>query len=188
MTILLTGGTGKSATLLANLLLRAISPSFWQLEAAMLTRRLTRIFDIFPPMKAFIDLAIGKGAERFVLMSAGLLEAGRPAMRLDHLASLNVDYCGRPSYFLEDGLIGHISTDDIVEVAYKALVDDAIENTQPILIATMLTEVLGREIKHKRLTSDEFTRVLKQRGMSNSYAQIMREADVMIANGSEETV
>lgn len=132
MTILLTGGTGKSATPLANLLLEAnksvvLATRSGKVPAPFRGARFDwldastynipfevdatidrvyliapRIFDMLPPMKAFIDFAIEKGVERFVLMSAGLLEAGGPAMGLVHeyLASLDVEYCVlRPSFF-----------------------------------------------------------------------------------------
>ncbi|KAJ7486716.1 hypothetical protein FB451DRAFT_1337460 [Mycena latifolia] len=241
MTILLTGGTGKSATPLAHLLLQANKPVVlatrsgegraltdstynipFEVDAAIDRIYLIapRIFDMLPPMKAFIDFAIKKGVKRFVLMSAGLLEAGGPGMGLVHayLGSLQVEYCVlRPSFFFdnllliysdsirandeilsaaEDGLIGYISTEDIAEVAFKALVDDVIENTQPILvgpellsydqIAKMLSEVLGREVKHKRLTMEELTKVLRQRGMPEDYAEKMSSTDVLIAGGAEE--
>ncbi|KAJ6511781.1 hypothetical protein DFH09DRAFT_1288426 [Mycena vulgaris] len=238
---LLTGGTGKSVTPLARLLLRANKPVVlatrsgevpapfrgacfdwldnstynipFEVDAGIDRVYLIapRIVDMLPPMKALIDFAIKKGVKRF---------AGGAGMGLVHayLASLNVEDCVlRPSFFLDnllliysdeirandeilsatqDGLIGHISTDDIAEVAFQASVDDSIENTQPILvgpelfsydqIAAMLSEVLSREIKHKRLTMEEYTKVLRQRGMPEGYAQTMSATDMMIAGGAEE--
>ncbi|KAJ7669668.1 hypothetical protein B0H17DRAFT_1171071 [Mycena rosella] len=205
MTILFIGGTGKSATPLAHLLVQANKPVLLATRSGKVPAPFTgaldatidriyriapRVVDMLPPMKAFIDFAIKKGVKRFVLMSPALLEAGGPGMGLVHayLASLQVEYCVlRPSSFFdnlaliysdgirandeilsaaEGGLIEYISTDDIVGVAFKALVDDVIEDTQPIpvgpelfsydQIARMLSEVLGREIKHKRLTVEEF--------------------------------
>jgi uncharacterized protein YbjT (DUF2867 family) len=132
MTILLTGGTGKSATPLAKLLLEANQPVLlatrsgnvlapfkgvqfdWfdtstyknPFEADSNIDRIylipPAVFDMFPPMKAFIDFAITKGVKRFVLMGSALLEAGDPLMGKVHeyLASLSVDYCVlRPSWF-----------------------------------------------------------------------------------------
>jgi festuclavine dehydrogenase len=114
MTVLLTGGTGKSATPLANLLLNANVPlilatrsgkvpapfrgaRFDWLDASTYQipfdtdSNIDRIYlipppvlDMFPPMKAFIDFAIQKGVKRFVLMSAALLEEGGPAMGKVH--------------------------------------------------------------------------------------------------------
>ncbi|KAJ7147721.1 hypothetical protein C8R43DRAFT_889554, partial [Mycena crocata] len=129
-----------------------------------------------------------------------------------------VEYCAlRPSWFFdnlllsysnsihtsdeivtaaEDGLIGHISTEDIADVAFKALTDDVIEKMQPILvgpellsydqITNMLCEVLGREIKHKRVPVEEYKQVLMKRGQPEGYAQIMSATDVLIAGGTEE--
>ena len=50
----------------------------------------------------------------------------------------------------------------------------------------MLSEVLGREIRHKRLMKAEFFEVLKRRGMPEDYAQKMSETDAIIAGGAEE--
>ncbi|KAJ7131176.1 hypothetical protein C8R44DRAFT_904218 [Mycena epipterygia] len=156
---------------------------------------------MLPPMKAFIDFAIKKGVKRFVLMCTDLVEAGGAGMGLVHeyLATLNVEYCAlRPYLFgmwsssavvpdaicandkiistTEHGLIGYMSTEDIAKVALKTLMDEVIENTEPILVGlelvfllpgrTMLNDILGREIKRKRLTAEECTEVKIQRGMS----------------------
>lgn len=136
MTILLTGGTGKSALGVANLLHKAninqpillasrsgTAPEPFQgvqfdwLDAAthknpfeVANDSIERIYllpprgvlDCFPSMKAFIDLAISKGAKRFVLMSATLLEPGGQSTGKVHeyLISLGVDYCVlRPTWF-----------------------------------------------------------------------------------------
>ncbi|KAJ7484421.1 hypothetical protein FB451DRAFT_84646 [Mycena latifolia] len=250
MTILLIGGTGKSAIPLANLLLQANQrlvlstrsgkvPAPFQgvrfdwLDASTyalpfdLDAKIDRVYliappvvDMFPSMKAFIDFAMEKGVKRFVLMSAGILEPGGPAMGKVHqyLSSLDVEYCAlRPSWFFdnfilqygdriktqneivsaaEDGLVGWVATEDIAEVAFKALVDDVIENTAPIIvgpellsydkIAGMLTEILGREIKHTRLSTIEFKQVLIERGMTEEYAQMLSSMDGLIAQSVEE--
>ncbi|KAJ7140512.1 hypothetical protein C8R43DRAFT_1071741 [Mycena crocata] len=249
MTILLIGGTGKSATPLAKLLLRANIPvilttrsgnvpapfkgvRFDWLDASTYENPfaaatdIDRVYlipppvaDMFPPMKVFIDFAIHKGVKRFVLMSAGMIEAGGLLMGKVHeyLQSLGVEYCAlRPSWFFDNlllhysdyirkneianaagsGLIGWISTDDIADVAFKALTDPVIEHSNPIMvgpelfsyaqIAELFSEVLGREIKHRNLTVDEYTQVMVQRGMPEDYAAIMSAADGLIAEGSEE--
>ncbi|KAJ6616466.1 hypothetical protein B0H10DRAFT_1949113 [Mycena sp. CBHHK59/15] len=256
MTVLLTGGTGKSATPLANLLLQAnqrvilatrsgkvpepfTGTQFDWLDASTYNipfetdANIDRIYlipppvmDMFSPMKSFIDFAITKGVKRFVLMSAALLEKGGPAMGQVHeyLSTLNVEYCAiRPSFFFApssdnflmkafserikvnndivsaaaDGQIGWVSTEDIADVAFKALVDDKIQHTNPIIvgpellsydkIAAMLSEAVGRTITHTRLTEEEFTEVeISERGMSEAYARMMSSMDIFISKGAEE--
>ncbi|KAJ7244239.1 hypothetical protein C8J57DRAFT_1681023 [Mycena rebaudengoi] len=250
MTILLTGGTGKSATPLANLLHNAnqpivlatrsgnvpapfISARFDWLDAATynipfeVAADIDRVYliappvlDMFPPMKAFIDFAIGKGVKRFVLMSASMLEAGGPGMGQVHayLATLPSEYVVlRPSWWFEnflpksgvrfngkdtvmsaaaDGLLGYVSTEDIAEVAFKALVDDVIQHNNPIIvgpellsydkIASILSEVLGREVSHKRYTEAEYKQVYISRGMPEDYAEVMSSMEGLIAQGVEE--
>lgn len=114
MTILLTGGTGKSARPLAQLLLNANIPvllanrsgnvpapfkgvrfdwfdaSTYQLPFGV-DNNIDKIYliapqvlDPFPHMKAFIDFAIQKSVKRFVLMSAAVLEVGGPLMGKVH--------------------------------------------------------------------------------------------------------
>ncbi|KAJ7150978.1 hypothetical protein C8R43DRAFT_887044 [Mycena crocata] len=250
MTILLIGGTGKTAKPLANALLGANQPvllttrsgevpapfrgaRFDWLDASTynipfeVDSNIDRIYliappilDMLPPMKAVINLAIEKGVKRFVLMSGGIIEPGGPAMGQVHqyLSTLNVEYCAlRPSWFFdnfvlqyadringkndiasaaEDGLIGYVSTEDIAEVAFKALVDPVIEHSNPIIvgpellsydkIASMLTEILGREIAHTRMNKAEFKQVFIGRGMPENYAQMMTTMDGLIAGGAEE--
>ncbi|KAJ7767005.1 hypothetical protein DFH07DRAFT_1012023 [Mycena maculata] len=250
MTILLTGGTGKSATPLANLLLRANIPvilanrsgivpapfkgvRFDWLDASTYgipfdaDGGIERVYLIPPPtlgmlplMKSFIDVAIGKGVKRFVLMSASMVELGGPMMGQVHeyLRSLGVEYCAlRPSWFFDTlrvnfsdtirerneivnaagaGLIGWISTEDIADVAFKALTAPTIEHTNPVLvgpellsyaqIAGMMSKVLGREIKHRNVNVEEYSQVLIRRGMPPNYAGLMSTLDLGIAAGAEE--
>ncbi|KAJ7280958.1 hypothetical protein C8J57DRAFT_1564369 [Mycena rebaudengoi] len=247
MTILLTGGTGKSATPLANLLHKANQPIIlatrsgnvpapfigarfdWfdaatyniPFEAAADIDRVYLIappvLDIFLPMKAFIDFAIGKGVKRFVLTSAGILEAGGVGMGQVHayLATLPSEYeVLRPSWWFEnflpqsgvqfdgkntvisaaeDGLLGFVSTEDITEVAFKVLVDDVIQHNNPIIellsydkIAYILSEVLGREVRHKRCTEAEYKQVFVAREMPEDYAEVMSRMEGLIAQGAEE--
>ncbi|KAJ7245536.1 hypothetical protein C8J57DRAFT_1438309 [Mycena rebaudengoi] len=244
MTILLTGGTGKSATPLANLLHKANQPivlatrsgnvpapfigarSDW-LDAATynipfeVAADIDRVYliappvlDMFPPMKAFIDFAIGKGVKRFVLMSASMLEAGGLGMGQVHayLATLPSEYVnflpqsgvrfnGKDTVMsaAADGLLGHVSTEDIAEVAFKALVDDVIQHNNPVIvgpellsydkIASILSEVLGREVRpvrHKRYTEAEYKQVYISRGMPEDYAEVMSSMEGLIAQGVEE--
>ncbi|KAF7369515.1 NAD(P)-binding protein [Mycena venus] len=151
MTILLTGGTGKTATPLAKLLpkgqhSRTIGHPegvrFDWLDAS--TYRIPfdaddnidrvylvapAIIDVFPPMKAFIDFAIQKGVKRFVLMSATMLKEGGPMMGKVHeyLHSCEVDYCAlRPSWFFDNLLLHYSDTirkhDEIVNAAGSGLI------------------------------------------------------------------
>ncbi|KAJ6517497.1 hypothetical protein C8R47DRAFT_960668 [Mycena vitilis] len=252
MTILLTGGTGKSATPLAKLLLQAQIPVLLATRSGWVSApfkavpfdwfdattyqhpfdaesNIDRIYLIAPPvleplpqMKPFIDLAIQKGVKRFVLMSSAVIEEGGPIQGKVHeyLRSCGVEYCVlRPSWFFDglllryaehirehndlangagDGLIGWISTDDIADVAFKALTDPVIAHTNPIMvgpellsyaqITQMLTEVLGRQITHRKLSADEYKEVLMQRGMSEDYVPFVRLADTLISEGKEENM
>ncbi|KAK0475043.1 hypothetical protein EDD18DRAFT_1313306 [Armillaria luteobubalina] len=132
--------------------------------------------DPLPPMKPFLDLAVKKGVNRFVLLSASALEAGHPAMGKVHeyLLSLKVDYAViRPSWFFEnfstlhlpnikerntivtasaDGKIGFISADDIADLAVSALTEEKSHNTDHILT--------GPELLSYDDVADIFTEVL----------------------------
>jgi festuclavine dehydrogenase len=62
------------------------------------------IMDCFPPMKAFIDLALQKGLKRLVLLSGSLLEVGDGPMMaqvLKYISLLGVEWTVlRPSWFM----------------------------------------------------------------------------------------
>jgi festuclavine dehydrogenase len=69
------------------------------------------IMDCFPPMKAFLDLAIEKGLKRFVLLSASLLDVGDGPMMgrvSKYIVSLNVEYAIlRPTWFMGGSFNSH---------------------------------------------------------------------------------
>ncbi len=62
------------------------------------------IIDCFPPMKAFIDLAVEKGVKRFVLLSASVLDVGDGPMMgkvSNYISSLGVEWAIlRPTWFM----------------------------------------------------------------------------------------
>ncbi|KAJ7744031.1 hypothetical protein DFH07DRAFT_749637 [Mycena maculata] len=107
-----------------------------------------------------------------------------------YLASLDVEYCvlhplwfvGETHYFFFFFVLANSRTrsptrinwldfhEDIADIAFKALTDAAIEHTNPIMvgpeflsyaqIAQILTEVLGREIRHRTISDDEYRDIL----------------------------
>lgn len=124
MTILITGGTGKTSFPLAALLkengvstlLASRSGSapeglrgcrFDWLEESTYENPFNAVSDItamyivapqtldmLTPAKAFVDYALGKGVNRFVLLSASSIECGGPAHGQIHeyIKSLDVEY------------------------------------------------------------------------------------------------
>ncbi|KAJ7463522.1 hypothetical protein B0H11DRAFT_2240996 [Mycena galericulata] len=70
------------------------------------------------------------------------------------------------------GLVGWISTEDIAEVAFKALTVPMIEHTNPILVGPELLS---------------YAEIVKMtRGMSPEYAELISALDLTIAQGAEE--
>ncbi|KAK0499574.1 putative ergot alkaloid A [Armillaria luteobubalina] len=66
------------------------------------------VLDMLPPMKAFIDYCREKGVERFVLLSASVVEPGGPAAGKVHeyLVNIGVEYCVlRPTWFMGESEI-----------------------------------------------------------------------------------
>ncbi|KAF7318256.1 NAD(P)-bd-dom domain-containing protein [Mycena chlorophos] len=181
--------------------------------------------DMFPPMKTFIDLAKVRGVRRFVLLSATVcepdLETGLAMGKVHaYLATLGegVQYCVlRPSWFMENfatqyvelirerheivsatgtGRLGYVSTEDIADVAFDALMHEGAVQKEEIIvgpqlvtydeIAQMLTEVVGRKITHKIVSKEEMKQVFVDRGMPEEYAEMMTGLDGYIAQGGEE--
>nr|GAT54836.1 predicted protein [Mycena chlorophos] len=180
--------------------------------------------DMFPPMKRFIDLAKDRGVCRFVLLSATVcepdLETGLAMGKVHaYLATLGegVEYCVlRPSWFMENfarqylelirerheivsatgmGRLGYVSTEDIADVAFDALMHEGGIQEEIIVgpqlltydeIAQMLTEVVGHKITHKSVSKEEMKRMFVDRGMPEEYAEMMTGLDGYIAQGGEE--
>lgn len=114
MTILITGGTGKTGSRVARLLQHANEPTLLTSRSGTVPapfkgvrfdwldsttyenpfnvdNQIDRVYlvgpdviDVLSPMKAFIDLAILKGVKRFVLLSGSALEEGAPLMGVVH--------------------------------------------------------------------------------------------------------
>ena len=135
MTILVTGGTGKTSVRLAQLLSstsvpflsvsRSGNPPFpnapsckfdWMDESTYdipftTAKDIDKAYlvspaastDPLPPMRAFIEFAIGKGVKRFVLLTASMIEAGGPLTGAVHayLMGRGVEWCVvRPTWFM----------------------------------------------------------------------------------------
>ncbi|KAK0221911.1 hypothetical protein IW262DRAFT_1460185 [Armillaria fumosa] len=170
MTILITGGTGKTGSRLARRLVDANYPVLLTSRKGVVLepfKGIKRIYIVAPdggrageviePMKPFIDLAVTKGVNRFVLLSATILEAGGPVMGKVHeyLLSLQVDYAIlRPSWFYENLLTVHLhdikenntiataSVDGkldscLQDLVFEALIDAKSHNTDHILTACL---------------------------------------------------
>ncbi|EDR01986.1 uncharacterized protein LACBIDRAFT_310140 [Laccaria bicolor S238N-H82] len=99
----------------------------------------------------------------------------------------------------KDGRLAFVSVDDIAQAASDALLDEKSWNSDRYIVgpelfsydevAALLSKVLGREIKHKRLTEDEsrsiFTSVV---GLDVEYANFLVNAEAQIADGAEVAV
>ncbi|KAJ7248038.1 hypothetical protein C8J57DRAFT_1438015 [Mycena rebaudengoi] len=224
MTILLTGGTGKSATPLANLLHKANQPIILATRSGNVPAPFIGArFDWFDATTYNIPFEVAADIDRVYLVAPhvlDILEAGGVGVGKVHayLATLPSEYVVlRPSWWFEnflpksgvqfdgketvisaaaDGLLGFVSTEDIAEVAFKALVDDVIQHNNPIIvgpellsydkIASILSEVLGREVRHKRCTEAEYKQVFVSRGMPEDYAEVMSSMEGLIAQGAED--
>lgn len=192
MTILLIGGTGKTGLPLARLLEaakysvlltsrsgKAPEPfkavAFDWFDAATFENPFNvdakidrvylitpRVYDSFPIVKPFIDLAISKGVKRFVLMSASRVEAGGPGIGKVHqyLVDVGVDYVVlRPTWFMQnfavnfsysirenneissatkDGRIPFVSVQDIAQAAFEALTAEKSANKDYLLLGPEL--------------------------------------------------
>lgn len=96
----------------------------------------------------------------------------------------------------EDGKIPFVDADDIAEVAVKALTDPEPYNTDHIITgpkaisydtaAAIISEAIGKPVKHIRLTSDELTERWMAFGLTREYSAMLAGMDVAIAGGSED--
>jgi ergot alkaloid biosynthesis protein len=96
------------------------------------------------------------------------------------------------------GRVPFIDAGDIAGVAAQALVDPLFPNRDAVLtgpqllsydeVALLLSQVLGREIVHRRLSEAELTRRYEQLGLPPEYAPILAAMDTAIAQGAENRV
>ncbi|CAA7268339.1 unnamed protein product [Cyclocybe aegerita] len=191
MTILITGGTGQTGAKLAQLLHDANVPfliatrkgvapepfkavQFDWTDASTFENpfRLANvdkiyliaplIMDVLPVMKPFIELAIVKGAKRFVLLCGTGIGKGDPFVGkvYEYLAQRGVDYdVLRPTWFMEnfgtffyksirednevitvvkDGRIPFVAADDIAKVAFDVLTAEQSSNDERFVIGPEL--------------------------------------------------
>ncbi|KAG6833045.1 hypothetical protein H0H87_012056 [Tephrocybe sp. NHM501043] len=178
-----------------------------------------QVHDMVSATRPFLELAVSKGVKRFVLLSALGSPQGSHTMGQVHeyIINLGVDYCViRPAWFIENfgfhylhairneniipsatknGRIPLVGVDDVVDTAFKALVDEKSPNAEQIVVgpelfsydeaAALLTTALGREIVHKRLT-DEESIALFSGGADGGVAEELLQMEKFIADGGEE--
>ncbi|KAF8646465.1 hypothetical protein AX16_007202 [Volvariella volvacea WC 439] len=222
-TILITGGRGKTGSVLAQKLQSSgystllttrdpskVAPPFKGVKFDWLDQstfenpwnvdpNIERVYlvvpevpDDFMHVKPFVDLAVKKGVERFVLLSATVFEKGKPGTGLTHeyLESLGVGFhVLRPSWFFENfttiflndikrrneipsttkqGKVPFISVDDITDVAKESLLADKAANTDTIIV--------GPEL----LTYDEVAEILTEVvGRKITHKQFASEAEAL---------
>jgi festuclavine dehydrogenase len=97
------------------------------------------------------------------------------------------------------GKVGFISSADIADVAVERLTapspyisGDHIIVGPDLLsydeVAELFTTILGRQIKHKSLSSEELVEVYTKAGMPEAIAEALAKLDVAVTNGAEEAV
>lgn len=247
-TILVTGGTGKTGSRVAEQLrARKIAPRigtrspqtgndvhfdwkdpstfadvFENTAAAYLVAPADTV-DSLGAMQPGLEAALGFGTRRFVLLSASSLEEGGPMMGAVHgwLRANAPEWAVlRPAWFMQNfselhhrdpirdqsaiytatdgGRIGFIDADDIAACATALLVAPSIENTDYILtgpeaisydvVAKTLSDHLGRQVTHHRLTVDGLAKRHRNHGLPEDYATTLAAMDGAIAGGSEDRV
>ncbi|MFA3919166.1 ergot alkaloid biosynthesis protein [Ruegeria hyattellae] len=98
----------------------------------------------------------------------------------------------------DDGRIGFIDANDIAACAAALLVAPSVENKNYILtgpeaisydvVAETLSNQLGRQITHHRLTVDGLAARHRDHGLPDEYATTLAAMDGAIASGSEDRV
>ncbi|KAF9458093.1 hypothetical protein BDZ94DRAFT_1271599 [Collybia nuda] len=96
----------------------------------------------------------------------------------------------------KDGRIPFIAADDISKAAFRALIDEKSHNTDHLLVgpglysydeaATLLGEVLGRGVTHKRISDEDGKKFWMSLGMEEDYAAAMVWMESFAAAGDEE--
>lgn len=153
--------------------------------------------DLMPPNAPGLDqarLAIRRMPEWAVLRPSWFMQnllsdthhMGRSLRERDELVSAT------------DGRgIGLVDAADIAEVGVRALLDDR-PNAEYVItgpeiltyddVAATLRDVLGRPVRHLRLTTDDLAGRMTDVGIPRQFAEILAASERLIANGAEERV
>ncbi|AUX45422.1 oxidoreductase [Sorangium cellulosum] len=94
------------------------------------------------------------------------------------------------------GRVGFVDADDVAEVAARALLDEAPHNTSHVItgpealsyddVAAILTEVVGRPIRHVHVGEGEARARLVKAGVPAPYAAFLVRLDLAIRDGAED--
>lgn len=94
------------------------------------------------------------------------------------------------------GRVPFVDAGDIAEVAARALVDGDAHDTDHVItgpealtydqVAGILSEVLGRPVRHENLSEDALAERQLAQGMEPAYARLLSSMDTAIAGGSED--
>ncbi|XXX78260.1 NmrA family NAD(P)-binding protein [Sorangium sp. So ce134] len=176
-------------------------------------------------MVPFVERALAGGARRLVLLSASAVPEGSPGLGLVHraLRERAPEWTVlQPSWFMQNfidprhwhwagiagpgemttatggGRVAFVDTEDIAEVAARALLDEAPHNAAHVLtgpealsyddVAAIVSEVAGRPIRHVRAGEDAARAHLVKAGVPASYAAFLVRLDLAIRDGAEDRV
>lgn len=95
-----------------------------------------------------------------------------------------------------DGRVAFVAARDIADVAVAALTDFTSHDTDHIItgpdpmsyddVATMLTKVTGRPVRHRRVSAHELRSRLADAGLPEAFARLLADMDTAIAAGAED--
>ncbi|KAF9491901.1 NAD(P)-binding protein [Pleurotus eryngii] len=217
MAILVIGGTGKTGTRLAQLLMAAGHSVYSPLRgvkfdwldsstkdapsnaAAANNEQIGAVYLVGPPivdmasvLNPFIDLAIEKGVKRFVMLSAFQVTKGQPPMGVvqEYLDTLKVDYCTlRPSWFRENFFT--------FDLSFNALTSEKIETRNLLVvgpelltceqIAAIFTTVLGRNFLFKRVSQEGMSQHLRHE-FHPGVTEMFSALNLIVTTGGEEAI
>ncbi|MEG9471629.1 MAG: NmrA family NAD(P)-binding protein [Sphingomonas sanguinis] len=243
--VLVTGSTGTTGRLLANLLRgrdaeviaatrraelpgqvwfdwsdpASFAPALNGVDAAYVVAPTDRV-DQLPVMRPFLEHAAERLPGAIVLLSAASLPPGGPMMGgahawlRDHAPRWAVL---RPSWFMQnftgqylpsivaegrlysatdDGRVSFIDAADIAAVAAAALLTPEAASGELVLTgpealtyheaASAITEVIGRPVRHCRLSVEALADRYRSFGLPGDYADLLAGMDRAIARGSED--
>lgn len=92
-----------------------------------------------------------------------------------------------------DGQISFVSAEDIAAVAYRALTDERPHNRDWMIVgpelvshdevAAMFTEVLGREVRHVRISPERVAEGFMRFGLPEAYARRLGDGEERASRG-----
>ncbi|AXB43744.1 NmrA family NAD(P)-binding protein [Amycolatopsis albispora] len=116
----------------------------------------------------------------------------------EHAVARSIRSTGEIVTATGSGRVAFVDADDIAAVAVRALLDPLPHNTDHVITgpqalsyadaASIISEVTGKPVRHRPVTTGEFAALLTATGLPSEFADVLAALDEQIRHGAEDRV